>query len=120
MIEKKVRKHLEKKIKVPVLFEFPKVPDDFPELPEKFVVIEKVGGSVQNHLRRESLAFQSYGDKLGDVMELDESVQKGIFSLIEDNEVTSIKLASNYNHTDERRKKHRYQSVFDFVTIERG
>ena len=53
-------------------------------------------------------------------MELDESVQKGIFSLIEDNEVTSIKLASNYNHTDERRKKHRYQSVFDFVTVERG
>ena len=53
MIEKKVRKHLAKKIKVPVLFEFPKVPDDFPELPEKFVVIEKVGGSVQNHLRRE-------------------------------------------------------------------
>ena len=111
MIEKKVRKHLAKKIKVPVLFEFPKVPDD---------LIEKVGGIVQNHLRRESLAFQSYGDKLGDVMELDESVQKGVFSLIEDNEVTSIKLASNYNHTDERRKKHRYQSVFDFVTVERG
>ena len=53
-------------------------------------------------------------------MELDESVQKGIFSLIEDNEVTSIKLASNYNHTDERIKKNRYQSVFDFVTVERG
>lgn len=120
MIENKVRKHLAKKLKVQVLFEFPKVPDDFPELPEKFVVIEKVGGSLNNHLRRESLAFQSYGDKLGDVMELDESVQKGIFSLIEDNEVTSIKLASNYNYTDERRKKHRYQSVFDFVTVERG
>ena len=120
MIEKKVRKHLAQKLKVPVLFEFPKVPDDFPELPEKFVVIEKVGGSVQNHLRRESLAFHSYGDKLGDVMELDESVQKGIFALIEDNEITSIKLASNYNYTDERRKKNRYQSVFDFVTVERG
>lgn len=120
MMEKKARKALAAKLSVPVLLEFPKVPDEFRELPEKFVVIEKVGGSVINHLRRESLAFQSYGDKLGDVIDLDEAVQKATLGMIEDKQITSIKLASNYNHTNDRMKKHRYQSVFDFVTVERG
>ena len=53
MIEKMVLDYLKSKMDVPVVLEIPPAP------PEKFVLIQKTGSSVENFLYSSTLALQS-------------------------------------------------------------
>ena len=44
---------------------------------------------------------------------LNEEVKKAVDSLIELNEIASVKLNTDYNFTDTTTKKYRYQAVYD-------
>ena len=46
---------------------------------------------------------------------LNEKVKKVIGDITDLNDISSVKLNSDYNYTDTARKKYRYQAVFDFV-----
>lgn len=101
---------------IPVLMEIPEVPSEsYPTWPEKMVVIEKVGGRESNHILSSSFAIQSYGDTLYNAASLDEEVREAMNDFITLDDVSSCRLASNYNHTDTEMKVYRYQSVYDIT-----
>ena len=116
IIEQIILEYLSEQMSVPVLMEVPEVPsEDFPTMPERFIVLEKVGGGMTDYIGRGSIAVQSYSlISLYDAAELDDEMRTAMFGILERPEISGIKLASNYNHTDTRTKRYRYQSVFDF------
>lgn len=120
MIEKVVFDYLSGQLDVPVFMELPEVPSEsFPEWPSEFVLIEKVGESVRNRIRTSSFALQSYSlTSLFKAAELDEKVREIMDVMAEETEVSRSHMASDYNHTDTRTKRYRYQCVYDITYVE--
>lgn len=119
MIEKTVYDYLAEQLDVPVFLELPEVPsEDYPEWPDRFVVIEKIGGSVVNHIHTASIAVQSYSiSSLFGAASLDKTVCDAMEGLTVIPNVGSCRLASNYNFTDTRTKRYRYQCVFEIAYV---
>lgn len=82
-------------------------------LPDRFVVVEKTGGNMENHLWESSVAVQSYGPSMLAAAMLNESVKAAMDSLAEEPEVTKAAYDSDYNFTDTDTKRYRYQCVYD-------
>lgn len=116
MIEKIVLDYLTEHMSVPVFMELPEVPsEDYPTIPERFLLLEKVGGGRTDHIDSGSVAVQSYSlNSLYEAACLDEEMRAVMFGILELNDISEVRLASNYNHTDVRTKRYRYQSVFEF------
>ena len=118
MIEEIVLNYLTEQLEVPVMMEYPEVPsEDYPQTPDSFVVIERVGGSRNDRVQSASLAFQSYGKSLYDAAALDSNVRAAMDDIVVLNEVGGVRLSSNYNHTDPRTKQYRYQCVYDIYFV---
>lgn len=118
MIEKVVLDYLATEIDVPVMMEAPEVPsDDYPEVPDRFVVIEKVGASKSNCATTASLAIQSYAESMYEAAVLDELVREKMDNIIILDAVAGVRMTSNYNHTDPRTKQYRYQCVYDLYFV---
>lgn len=115
MIEQIVLEYLSEQISVPVLMELPEVPSEgSPSMPERFLVLEKVGGNEVDHIGDASIAIQSYSlNSLYEAAQLDADMREAMRGIVECPEISGIRLASNYNHTDTRTKRYRYQSVFE-------
>ena len=116
MIEQIVLEYLNEHIDVPVFMELPEVPsEDYPTMPERFILLEKVGGGLNDHIGSGSIAVQSYSlNSLYEAACLDEEMRAVMFGILELDDISEVRLASNYNHTDVRTKRYRYQSVFEF------
>ncbi len=112
LAEKLVLDHLSKSLDVPVYMEHQA------EDPQSFVIVERVGGSVSDHIHRVSFAIQSYGTSLLTACELNEKVKQAMDQLIESDSVVSVTLDSDYNHTDTSTKRYRYQAVYDLVLFD--
>lgn len=106
MIEKILLDYLNEKLGVPVLMEVPE------NNIKRFVVLEKVGSSQTNHIPTATMAAQSYGPTLYDAAKLNELVKVAIESSIELNEISSVRLNSDYNFTNTETKKYRYQALY--------
>lgn len=118
MIEKVVLDYLTAELDVPVMMEAPEVPsEDFPEVPARFVVIEKVGARKENRGNTASIAFQSYAESMYEAAALDEAVREAVENIIVLNAIAGVRLTSNYNHTDPRTKQYRYQCVYEFYFV---
>lgn len=119
MIEKTVLNYLNRKLNVPVLMELPEVPSSaYPVFPSSMVLVEKVGETVSNHVRTVSIALQSYSTQsLYYAAALDEEVRGAMNSIIELDDIGGCRMASNYNFTDTRTKRYRYQCVFDIYLV---
>lgn len=107
MIEVIILNHLKTKLSVPVRLEKPEPP------PPEYVLFEKIGSSRTNMLSSSTFAFQSYSDGMYGASSLNEEVKKAVDSLIELDEIASVKLNTDYNFTDTTTKKYRYQAVYD-------
>lgn len=107
MIEAIILNHLKSKLTVPVRLEKPN------PAPDKYVLFEKIGSDEGNHTEGSTFAFQSYADSMYNAATLNEEVKKAVKSLIELDEIVSVKLNSDYNFTDTTTKQYRYQAVFD-------
>ena len=116
MIEQIVLEYLTEHMDVPVFMELPEVPsEDYPTMPERFIVLEKVGGGLNDYIDSGSVAVQSYSlNSLYEAACLDEEMRAVMFGILELDDISEVRLASNYNHTDVRTKRYRYQSVFEF------
>lgn len=119
MIEKTVLEYLTDKLNIPVLMELPEVPsEDFPVMPDQFVVLEKIASSKTNHVKNDSIAIQSYSlTRLYDAAALDETVRDAMDDIIALDEIGGVRLASNYNFTDTDTKRYRYQCVYDIYHV---
>lgn len=106
MIEKVVIDYLESAISVPVYAEVPEGGSD------SFVVVEKVGSSRANYLDSTTIAVQSYGDSLANAAKLNKTVKGLMLDVISLDQVSAVRLNSDYNFTDTATKRYRYQALF--------
>lgn len=109
MIEIIVTDYLNDKLKIPVYMEMPDVQ------PMRFVLVERTGGSEEEHLQYATLAIQSYAESAYQAATLNERVKKAMKNIVILDPIYRSKLNSDYNFTDTTRKKHRYQAVYDLV-----
>ena len=119
MIEKTVLDYLNSKLDVPVLMELPEVPSEsYPVFPYSMVLIEKVGERVTDRVHTASIALQSYSTQsLFYAAALDEQVREAMDGIVELDAVGASHMTSNYNFTDTRTKRYRYQCVFDITFV---
>ena len=109
MIEQIVRDYLEEQLGIPVRME------EEAGLPEEYIVVEKTGSGQTNHIKRATLAVQSYSSSLYQAASLNERVKEAMEKIIEMDDISKCELNSDYNYTDTARKKYRSQAVFDIV-----
>lgn len=108
MIEIIVKNYLKKKLNKTAVYL-----EDEPNHPDRRVTIERTGGTERNHIRGATLAVQSHGKSMQEACELNESVKDAMRDFAELDRVCRCSLNSDYNYTDTRTKKYRYQAVFD-------
>lgn len=107
MIEIIVKNYLTKLLDIPVVFEHQK------NLPKRYIILEKIGGSKENFLNSSTIAIQSYAESLYEAAKLNEKVKQLMNDLIKVEEISKVKLNSDYNFTDTETRKYRYQAVFN-------
>lgn len=107
MIEIIIKKFLDDRLSVPAFLE------RSGEMPERFVLFEKTSSAKSNYLPAATFAFQSYAKSMYDAAALNEELKMVIEGLIELNEISKVRLNSDYNFTDTTTKEYRYQAVFD-------
>ena len=109
MIEETILDYLSEKIQVMVRME------EELDMPDEYVLVEKTGGGKTNHIRRATIAIQSYADSLYRAMQINEEVKEAMEDIVALDEISRCTLNSDYDYTDTTRKKYRYQAVFDIV-----
>lgn len=107
MVEVTILNHLKDKLSVPVRLEKPE------PAPDEYVLFEKIGSDRSNHLVSSTFAFQSYSKSTYGAAALNELTKQAVDSLIELDDIASVKLNTDYNFTDTATKKYRYQAVYD-------
>lgn len=110
MIETTLRDYLVSKLTVPVVLEQPE------NVPTSFVLIEKTGGSEEEHIKTATVAIQSYDISLYAAATLNEAVKAAMESIADyEADVVRCSLNSDYNYTDATTKSYRYQAVFNIT-----
>lgn len=107
MIEATIISYLSGVLTVPVLMEIPK------EMPETFVVLEKTGGGMENHIFSATIAIQSYAPTMYAAATLNEEIKGALLYGRVPDEITRVSLNSDYNYTDPDLNRYRYQAVYD-------
>jgi hypothetical protein len=78
-----------------------------------YVILEKTGGDIYNHIMHATIAVQTYAPTMYGAAQLANQARDAFFSLLENDHIFSIELNSGpYNFTDHSTKQYRYQSVF--------
>lgn len=109
MIELVIKNYLDGHLSVPSFLE------RSDKMPERFILFEKTSGAKRNQVESSTFAFQSYAPSMYEAAKLNEELKEVIEDLITVNEVSSVRLNSDYNFTDTERKEYRYQAVFDIT-----
>ena len=112
MVEEKIRDYLAAALPVPVYMERPY------QVPERYVIVEKTGSSMENQLYSVTIAIQSYAPTLYRAARLNEDVKAAAFGMLEHGDIASVRLNSDYNFTDTSTKTYRYQAVFNIVAYD--
>ena len=107
MIEKILLRYLSDALYVPAYMEEPEKP------PKRYLVLEKTGGGMDNHIYSATFIIQSYGASLLEAAELNEQVKVAMLYGDAPNAICRVELNSDYNFTDPETKRYRYQAVFD-------
>ena len=109
MIEVIILKHVKTNLPVPVRLQKPEpLPTD-----GKYVLFEKVGGDKLNKTGGSTIAFQSHANSMAEVALLNEETKNAVESLIELDEIVSVRYRTDYNFTDTTTKQYRYQALYD-------
>ena len=117
IIEEKIRNYFNAKAEQGII---PKTYVSIPEVKKpstsyEFIVLEKTGSSVDNHIITSTIAFQSYADTLYKAAVVNEKVKEVMQMCVDDDVVIQARLNSDYNFTDQSTKQPRYQAVFDVI-----
>lgn len=109
MIEETICGYLSQALSVPA---WPEEPES---APERYIIVQRTGGGERNHVRRATVAVQSYGESLYQAAALHEEVLSAMGGITALPHVSACAVNSEYNYTDTRKHKYRYQAVFDLV-----
>lgn len=107
MIEIVIKNQLSALMSVPVFMEHPD------PAPKRYIIFEKTGSSMKNHLDTSTFAFQSYAESLYEAAKLNSQLKTALDDLILAPEIVSTKLNSDYNFTDTETKRYRFQAVYN-------
>lgn len=107
MIEKIVLDYLNDVLTVPAYCEKPERP------PERYVLIEKTGGSEENYINSATITLQSYAESLTGAAKLNEEVKSVMKDIVLLNSIGKSKINTDYNYTDTTKKQYRYQAIYD-------
>ena len=110
MIEVVLKDYLNDVLSVPAYLEIPKT-----GAPASYVVIEKTGSGITNHIRRATFAIQSIAPSMYGAAALNEEVKAAMDDAVTLPEIARSHLNSDYNFTDTTKKYYRYQAVYDLV-----
>lgn len=106
MIEKAILDYLNTNLDVPVYMERPETP------PDEYVLLEKTGSQLENHIHTATIAAQSYAKTLYEAATLNDVVKATMTGAVELAQITRVGLNSDYNFTNTADKQYRYQAVF--------
>lgn len=108
MIEKDLVDFLNDKLTVPAYTMRPA------DAPERFVLIEKTSGGMNNFIESVSVVIQSH-DKtsLLGAAELNEEVKRIMLQAPILERIGGVRLNSDYNFTDTSMKEYRYQALYN-------
>ena len=112
MIEKIILDYLNQTLPDPVYMHFPQ------NAPKRLYVLERTGGRRENQICYAIFALQSYGGSLYDTAAMDLAGVDAMLGAVSLDQVSDVRLNSDYNFTDTTRKRERYQAVFDVVHYE--
>lgn len=83
------------------------------DLSGTYVVLERTGGNIKDHIKHATIAVQAYAPTKYGAAELANRAVDAFFTLLDDDHIFSVDLISGpYDHTDHSTKQYRYQSVF--------
>lgn len=94
---------------IPVYTEIPK------DRPEKFVTLERTGGTRSNYIETATMAFQMWAPTLYEAASLCETVKAIVDASIALPDIAAVELVSNGNFTDQSTKTYRYQAVYNIT-----
>ena len=109
MIEIVVMNYLGTELNVPTYMEVPE------KEPERYVVIEKIGGGRSNYIDSATLAVRSVAESMYEAAALNERVIAAMDTITKLDTVSAVELNSNYNYTNTATKRYRYQAVYDLI-----
>lgn len=115
MIETLLISYLSEALDVPVYAMEPDIPE------ESYVLIEKTGSGEKNQILTAMIAVQSYGKDLLAAATLNEEVKQAMraWPAIDDR-ISACRVNSDYNYSDPKTRRCRYQAVFDLVYFHEG
>lgn len=109
MIEEVILEYLRSELAVPIHMEEPE------EQEASYVLLEKTGSGRKDYIYSATIAVQSYAPSLYEAAMLNESVKTAMLACTREAAVCSCELNSDYNFTDPKTHRYRYQAVFDLV-----
>ena len=83
--------------------------------PDSFVVVERTGGNIENHVKYGMFVTDCYGPSVLAAADLCDTVISLMESLIEHDEVASVRLNSHYNDTDTALHEFKYGALFEIT-----
>ena len=83
--------------------------------PARYVLIEKTSGSKENHMKKATIALQSYAESLYQAAALNEAVKEAMDESVALENIFRAKLNTDYNFTNTAKKQYRYQAVYDLA-----
>lgn len=86
-----------------------------PEAVSGYVLLDQTGSSNRNHITTATVAVQSYGASLEEAIRLNESVKAVMLGFVEEDEVSRVKLETDYNFTNTATKQYRWQAVYEIT-----
>lgn len=106
MIEKIILDYLNYNLDVPVYMERPASP------PDEYILLEKTGSQLENHIYTATIAAQSYAKTLYEAATLNNVLKATMLGAVELTQITRVSLNSDYNYTKAADKQYKYQAVF--------
>ena len=108
-IEERLIAYLGDNVDVGVFAERPKSS----ELSPSYILIEKLGGGKEDHVRNASIAIQSVAPTMLEAIKLNELVLACMPKMYGYPGIVSIAYDTDYNFTDTSTKEYRYQALYD-------
>ena len=111
MIEDRIIAYLGEALDIPVSVEKPKGE-------KTFILVDKTGSEEKDKIKSATFAVQSYAQTLREAALLNEKIKLALEGMKALTNISSVKLNTDYDFTDEETKEYRYQAVYDLVYME--
>lgn len=92
-------------------------PEEPETKPARYIIVQRTGGGITDHVRRSTVAIQSYGESMMQAAALHERVLAAMADIVALDTVSRAALNSEYNYTNTATHQYRYQAVYDLVLL---